>query len=102
MANLSPSTVAINSIAQCVANAAEAARSLDAAVSQDIRSLLHLAACEAERVRKMNRKAAAAAKLAPKQAEKKAKAVRPQNVAVKVVPQQRSRRKAATLNGAAH
>jgi hypothetical protein len=100
MANQSPSTAAINSIAQCVANAAEAARSLDAAVSQDIRSLLHLAACEAERVRKMSRKTAAAPKLAPKQAEKKAKAARPQTVAVKVIPQQKSRRKVATLNGA--
>jgi|SRR5208337_284830 len=100
MANPSPSTLAIDSIAQCLANAAEAARGLNCAASQDLCSLLQIAACEAERVRKAIRKAA------PKKAAAKAdkKSTKRQRVSeTKVAPQQaRSRRKvAATANGVA-
>ena len=69
MANLSPSTVAINRIAHCLANALDASSGLDASMSADLRALL--------RVRKSNRKAAAAAKRAPAaQSGKKSKSKR--------------------------
>jgi hypothetical protein len=62
MPNASPVTLAAESIAQCLLSASEAARRLDPAASQDLRSLLHIAICETERVRKAMRKTAAAAK----------------------------------------
>jgi hypothetical protein len=65
MANLSPSTVAINTIAHCLANALDASTGLDASMSADLRALLRVAAGEVDRVRKSNRKAAVAAKRAP-------------------------------------
>jgi hypothetical protein len=65
MANLSPSTVAINTIAHCLANALDASSGLDASMSADLRALLRVASGEVDRVRKSNRKAAAAAKRAP-------------------------------------
>jgi hypothetical protein len=64
MANLSPSTVAINTIAHCLANAMEASSGLDATMSEDLRALLRIATTEVDRVRKSNRKAASAAKRA--------------------------------------
>jgi hypothetical protein len=77
MANLSPSTVAINTIAHCLANALDAANGLDASMSADLRALLRVASGEIDRVRKSNRKAAAAAKRAPAvQPAKKAKSKR--------------------------
>ncbi len=101
MANLSPATLAINSIAQCLAAAAEAARGLDLAASQDLRSMLHIAACEAERVRKAARKASAPKKPAAKASKKSTKAERA--MAPAAAPKQaKSRRKAAVaVNGAA-
>ncbi len=77
MANLSPSTVAINTIAHCLANALDASSGLDASMAADLRALLRVASGEVDRVRKSNRKAAAAAKRAPaEQAGKKAKSKR--------------------------
>lgn len=100
MANISPTTAAIDMIAQHLSHAAEAACALDAMAAQDLRSLLHIAGCEAERVRKASRKAAR--KTAAKATEKHA-AKRERGVMVKAAPQQtRGRRKAATANGAAH
>jgi hypothetical protein len=102
MSNLSPSTVAINTIAHCLANAAAAACELDAALAQDLRSLLHLASCEVDRVRKANRKAAAAAKRAggkPDKSEKKATAKRARATETPVEAKPKARRKASTING---
>ena len=64
MANLSPTTVAINTIAHHLASAMDATVGLDAALSGDLRALLRIAVDEADRVRKANRKAASAAKRA--------------------------------------
>lgn len=99
MAQTSPMTLAINSIAQCLAAASEAARELDLALSQDLRSLLHLASCEADRVRKASRRRsqAASAKQAKKQPAAKVRNAR----SLAAAPQRKSR-KAATVNGAAH
>ena len=71
MAHLSPTVVAINTIAHCLANALDASAGLDAAMSDDLRALLRVATGELERVRKANRKASSAAKRAPVNAEKK-------------------------------
>ncbi len=102
MANLSPVTQAIESIAQCLANAATAARAIDVAASQDLRSLLHIAGREAERVRRATRKARIVKKLAVK-APAKSPAKRVRAAVMKVAPQQtKSRRKAASPNGIAH
>ncbi len=101
MPNLSPSTIAINTIAHNLANAATAACDLDPAITQDLRSLLHLAACEVDRVRKASRKAAAAAKRAggkPAKPEKKASAKSAKNADASVAAKPRGRRK-ATANG---
>ena len=77
MANLSPSTVAINRIAHCLANALDASSGLDASMSADLRALLRVASGEIDRVRKSNRKAATAAKRAPAtQSGKKSKSKR--------------------------
>jgi hypothetical protein len=101
MANMSPTTAAIVSISQHLAHAAEAARGLDMKVSEDLRSLLRIAGCEAERVRKSSRKLSASKKAASKAAKQPAKRVRA-GVA-KVMPQQgRGRRRAAIANGMAH
>jgi len=101
MSKRSPVTQAIDSIAQCLATAAEAARGLDLAMSQDLRSMLHICACEAGRVRKASRKAAAPKKRAAKAGKKSAKGEAV--IAAKQV-QQRSkgaRRSASAANGAA-
>ncbi|MGO9547685.1 MAG: hypothetical protein ACLPPF_23205 [Rhodomicrobium sp.] len=97
MPNSSPAVYAIDSIAQCLATAAEAVCVLDVVASRDLRSLLQIAACEVERVRKATRKAAAPKKVAAKAGKKPAKRE------AKAVPlQTKSRRKAAaTVNGAA-
>jgi hypothetical protein len=102
MSNLSPSTVAINTIAHCLANAANAVSELDASLSQDLRSLLHLAVCEVDRVRKANRKASAAVKRAsgkPVKSEKKPAAKRARATETSVQAKPKSRRKSATING---
>ena len=100
MANISPVTYAIDSIAQCLVTASEAARRLDAAVSGDLRSLLHIAGCEAERVRKAARKAGAPRNSASKSAKSPAKRTR--TAVAKLAPRQaKGRRKAAIANGAA-
>jgi hypothetical protein len=101
MANLSPTTLAIDSIAQCIATASAAVRRLDGAVSNDLRSLLHITGCEAERVRKAARKARASKKPASKSAKSPVKRVR--TAMAKLAPQQaKSRRKAAANGAAAH
>ncbi len=71
MANLSPSTVAINTIAHNIANALDACAGLDAKLSEDLHALLRIAATEVDRVRKANRKAATAAKRTGGQSAKK-------------------------------
>ena len=76
MAHLSPSTVAINTVAHCLANALDASTGLDSAISQDIRGLLRIASGEIDRVRKANRKAQTAARRAAQQFEKKSKSKR--------------------------
>ena len=103
MAHLSPSTVAINTIAHCLANAIDAAAGLDASVSEDLRALLRIAASEAGRVRKANRKAAAAAKrTAESQSEKKATSKRKNQAEVQPAEKPKSRRrKAEAVNGVA-
>ncbi len=102
MSKLSPSTVAINTIAHCLANASNAVSELDASLSQDLRSLLHLAACEVDRVRKANRKAASAAKRAASgktaKSGKKASTKRAKSIEAPVAAKTRGRRKAA-VNG---
>jgi hypothetical protein len=98
MANLSPTTVAINTIAQCLANAASAARELDSSISDDLRSLLRVALSEADRVRKASRKAAAAAKREGSKPEKKS-STRTRSVEQAPAPKQKGRRKAAAANG---
>ncbi len=98
MANLSPSP--IDSIAQCLAKAAEAAQGLDSPASEDLRALLRIAACEAGRLGKAKRKPAADAKPAAKPAKKPVKAAR--SIEVKGSPKQpKSRRKAGPANGVA-
>jgi hypothetical protein len=101
MANISPATAAIASIAQHLAHAAEAARGLDMVVSEDLRSLLRITGCEAERVRKARRKSSASKKLVSRAARQPSKRVRA--AVAKAVPQQgRGRRKGAAVNGAAY
>jgi hypothetical protein len=101
MANMSPTTAAIFSIAQHLAHAAEAARGLDMRISEDLRSLLRISGCEAERVRKASRKLSASKKPASKSAKQPAKRIRA--AVAKAMPQQgRGRRRAAVANGMAH
>jgi len=64
MASLSPNTIAINTIAHNLANAADAIVALDATISEELRALIRLANAELGRVRKASRKAASAAKRA--------------------------------------
>src|SRR5262249_28804273 len=99
MANISPTTYAIDSIAQCLAAADEAARRLDSTVSHDLRSLLHIAGCEAERVRKAARKARSSKKPASKSAKSPTKRAR--TVMTKMAPKQVKGRRRAAANGAA-
>ncbi|MBI4724241.1 MAG: hypothetical protein HY765_04435 [Rhodomicrobium sp.] len=99
MANVSPSTLAINSITQCLAAASEAAYELDLAVSQNLRCLLHIAGCEAERVRRAARNAAPK-KSAPAAGKKPVK--RERVTGIKAAPQPKSRRKAVPANGIAY
>jgi hypothetical protein len=102
MANMSPTTAAIASIAQHLAQACEAARGLDAMASQDLRSLLRIAGCEAERVRKSSRKAAASKKPAVKAAKQPAKRGRAVMAKATMQQQGKGRRRATTVNGMAH
>lgn len=104
MANLSPSTVAINTIAHCLANALDASAGLDMTVSDDLRALLRVAAGEVDRVRKANRKATTAAKRAnggssaKKTKSKRARAEETEVQAKPAKPKNRSR-KAEASNG---
>jgi hypothetical protein len=106
MANMSPTTAAIESIAKNIAQACEAARGLDGMMSQDLQSLLRIAGGECDRVRKASRKAARmrASKAAPAAAKKPAaKRVRAAAAAKSAMQgQARGRRKAAYANGIAH
>ncbi len=99
MANLSPTTVAINTIAHNLANAAEALKGLDPALSEDLRALLNVAAGEIARVRKAARKAAAATKRsggdAVKSKKKAASASKKAPVVDAPAPKPKTRRKAA-------
>jgi hypothetical protein len=99
MANISPATQAIDSITQCLAAACEAARRLDTKVSGDLRSLLHIAGGEAERVRKAARKARMSKKPVSKSAKSPAK--RERAAAAKMAPQQAKSRRRVSANGAA-
>ena len=103
MANLSPSTVAIDTIAHCLANAIDAAAGLDASVSEDLRALLRIAASEARRVRNADRKAAAVAKrTAESKSETKAASKRKNQVEEQSAEKPKSRRrKAEAVNGIA-
>jgi hypothetical protein len=101
MANLSPTTVAINTIAHNLANAVEAVKGLDPEMSADLRALINIAAGEIARVRKAARKAAAAAKRSggeAKKSENKAAAASKRAPAVEApatTPKPKTRRKAA-------
>ncbi len=86
MANLSPSTVAINTIAHNLANAMDACAGLDASMSEDLRALLRMASTEIDRVRKANRKAATAAKRAGGQSGKKGSSKRARKVQTEEQP----------------
>ena len=102
MANLSPTTVAINTIAHNLANAMDASAGLDAALSENLRALLRIAAGEIDRVRKANRKAAAAAKRASGQSEKKPGSKRARKAGTEDQPKpakQKGRSRKAEANG---
>lgn len=103
MSTLSPTTVAINTIAHCLANAMNASAGLDAAISEDLRALLRLAAGEADRVRKASRKAASAAKRATNKSEsksvKKASSKSAGKADVAAVSKPKARRKVELVNG---
>ena len=106
MANLSPSTVAINTIAHCLANAMDASAGLDSALSADLRALLRIATGEIDRVRKANRKAASAAKRAAQSVKKsgskrarKAEAKAEIEAQPKQAKAKRRNRKAEAANG---
>ena len=104
MANLSPSTVAINTIAHCLANALDVSAELDASLAGDLRALLHIASGEVDRVRKANRKASTAAKRASVSPAKNQKAKRARVEQTEAEPKAakpRSRtRKVEAINGA--
>jgi hypothetical protein len=106
MANPSPSTAAINTIAHCLANALDASAGLDTTVSDDLRALLRIAVGEIDRVRKANRKATTAAKRAnggssgKKTKSKRARAEETEAQAQPAKPKSRSR-KAEAANGLA-
>src|SRR3974390_716929 len=91
MANISPSSNALDSITECLAAAAAAARGLDFEAAQDLRSLLHVASREASRARKSVRKEATAKRSSAKKNAVKA--------TVKAAPQPAAgRRKAGRAN----
>jgi hypothetical protein len=102
MANVSPQKAAIDTIVKSLAGAVVAARALDLSASNDLRSLLSIAAGEAERVRKATRRTAPAIKSAPKKAKSGTALKRGASVAVKAAPRLKVRRKPAAVNGAAH
>jgi hypothetical protein len=108
MANLSPSTAAINTIAHCLANALDASAGLDTTVSDDLRALLRIAVGEVDRVRKANRKATTAAKRAnggssgKKTKSKRARAEETEPQAKPAKPKSRSRKAEAANNLVTH
>jgi hypothetical protein len=108
MANLSPSTVAINTIAHCLANALDVSAGLDTTESDDLRALLRIAVGEVDRVRKANRKATTAAKRAnggssgKKTKSKHARAEEVEAQAKPAKPKSRGRKAEATVGLATH
>jgi len=107
MSNLSPSTVAINTIAHCLANALDVSAGLDTTVAEDLRALLRVAAGEVDRVRKANRKATTAAKrvngsTGKKTKSKRARAEETEAQAQPAKPKSRSRKAEATNGLATH
>ena len=89
----------MDSISQCLAAAAEAARRLDTSKSEDLRSLLRIAGSETDRVRKASRRRAAKKPVATKSAKKPAKRV--PVAAMKATSRTKGRRR-VTVNGATH
>jgi hypothetical protein len=108
MANLSPSTAAINTIAHSLANALDASSGLDTTVSDDLRALLRIAVGEVDRVRKANRKATTAAKRAnggssdKKTKSKRARAEESEPQAKPAKPKSRSRKAEAANSLVTH
>jgi hypothetical protein len=107
MSNLSPSTVAINTIAHCLANALDVSAGLDTTVADDLRALLRIAVGEVDRVRKANRKATTAAKRVngssgKKTKSKRARAEETEAQAQPAKPKSRSRKAEATNGLATH
>ncbi len=102
MANLSPVNSAMDTIVLSLQTASEAAGALDLQISENLRSLLRLAASEAERVRKPARKPAAPKKAAAKAGKKRAKSesAAEANAAAPKQPK-RGRKAAAMVNGSA-
>ena len=102
MGNHSPSTVAINTIAHCLANALDASVGLDTTGADDLRALLRVAVGEVDRVRKANRKATTAAKRTnggssgKKTKSKRARAEETEAQAQPAKPKSRSRKAEAT------
>ena len=100
MARTSPSTLALDSISQCLTAAAEAARKLDTSASEDLRSLLRIAGSETDRVRKASRRRTAKKPAAiAKSAKKPVKRV--PVAAMKTASRTKGRRR-VTVNGATH
>jgi hypothetical protein len=109
MQNSQSSQANIEAIKNCLSSAAQAACELDGKMAADLQCLLRMASCEADRIRKAAKKPAAkrAAKAAPAaSASKKPATKRAAKASAKVMPAvkgaAKSRRKSATLNGAAH
>ncbi len=100
MANLSPNqTNAIQSVAQHLEAAAQAASGLDSSASHDLLALLRVASGEAGRLRKEIVKTASK-KSAPTLAKKPSKSE--SIAAIKTAAPSKGRRKSAAANGAAH
>lgn len=100
MEKLSPSTSAIESIIQSLAQAAQAAQRLDPAHSQDLVALIRLASTEAGRFVKTARKAAMPKKAVAKTVKKASKPAPVIEVKASLKPA-KSRRKVSPPNGAA-
>ena len=103
MSNLSPSTVAINTIAHCLANALDVSAGLDTAAADDLRVLLRIAVGEVDRVRKATTAAKRANGSSGKKAKsKRARAEETEAQAQPVKPKSRSRKAEATNGLATH
>jgi hypothetical protein len=97
MSNSLSSSLAIDSIRNYLASAAEAARCLNMPASADLQSLLRLAASEAERVRKAVKKPAKKAAAAANGAKKPAQAKRVPKTQSKSPSVANGRRRAAMI-----